>query len=120
MAKKNDNFKKAMNELLGAPAVKEEPAKAPVKEPVKVEEPKKAVPVKETVVKADAVLEDESSLKGNLTAVNVVSNAKSEGQILASGTVELQNLAYVHGDIAAATFSVTSGAKIKGTVTINE
>ena len=66
------------------------------------------------------ILEDESSLKGNLTAVNVVSNAKSEGQILASGTVELQNLAYVHGDIAAATFSVTSGAKIKGTVTINE
>lgn len=195
MAKKNDNFKKAMNELLGAPAVKEEPAKAPVKESVKVEEPKKAASVKETavkaapvvnkpvetavipagmvitgniktesdmriegnvvgdivcegnillfgsidgnvsannitfhkgtmkgdvVVKADAILEDESSLKGNLTAVNVVSNAKSEGQILASGTVELQNLAYVHGDIAAATFSVTSGAKIKGTVTINE
>ena len=195
MAKKNDNnFKKAMNELLGAP-VKEEPAKEPVKETVKAEEPKKAAPVKETVVKeapvvkknsetavipagmvitgnittesdmriegniigdiscegnillfgsidgnvsankitfhkgsmkgdvvvkADAVLEEGSALKGNLTAVNVLSNAKSEGQIFASGTVELQNLAYVQGDITAATFSVTSGAKIKGAVTINE
>lgn len=194
MAKKNDNFKKAMNELLGAPA-KEEPAKAPVKETVKVEEPKKAAPVQQpavkeapvvkkssetavipagmvitgnittesdmriegnvvgditcegnillfgsiegnvsankitfhkgcmkgdVVVKADATLEEGSSLKGNLTAVNVLSNAKSEGQIFASGTVELQNLAYVHGDITAATFSVTSGAKIKGAVTINE
>lgn len=195
MAKKNDNnFKKAMNELLGAP-VKEEPAKAQVKEPAKAEEPKKAEPVKETVakeapvvkttvetavipagmvitgnittqsdmriegnivgditcegnillfgsidgnvnannitfhkgtmkgdvvVKADAVLEEESSLKGNLTAVNVLSNAKSQGQIFASGTVELQNQAFVHGDITAATFSVTSGAKIKGAVTINE
>ena len=194
MAKKNDNFKKAMNELLGAPA-KEEPAKAPVKETVKVEEPKKATPVQQpavkeapvvkkssetavipagmvitgnittesdmriegnvvgdivcegnillfgsiegnvsankitfhkgcmkgdVVVKADATLEEGSSLKGNLTAVNVLSNAKSEGQIFASGTVELQNLAYVHGDITAATFSVTSGAKIKGAVTINE
>jgi len=66
------------------------------------------------------VLEEGSSLKGNLTAVNVLSNAKSEGQIFASGTVELQNLAYVQGDITAATFSVTSGAKIKGAVTINE
>lgn len=194
MAKKNDNFKKAMNELLGAPA-KEEPAKAPVKETVKVEEPKKAAPVQQpavkeapvvkkaaetavipagmvitgnittesdmriegnivgditcegnillfgsiegnvsankitfhkgcmkgdVVVKADATLEEGSALKGNLTAVNVLSNAKSEGQIFASGTVELQNLAYVHGDITAATFSVTSGAKIKGSVTINE
>ena len=195
MAKKNDNnFKKAMNELLGAP-VKEESAKAPAKEAVKVEEPKKAEPVKETVmkevpvvkttgetavipagmvitgnittqsdmriegnivgdiacegnillfgsidgnvnannitfhkgtmkgdvvVKADAVLEEESSLKGNLTATNVLSNAKSQGQIFASGTVELQNQAFVHGDITAATFSVTSGAKIKGAVTINE
>lgn len=194
MAKKNDNFKKAMNELLGAPA-KEEPAKAPVKETVKVEEPKKAAPVQQpavkeapvvkkssetavipagmvitgnittesdmriegnivgditcegnillfgniegnvsankitfhkgcmkgdVVVKADATLEEGSALKGNLTAVNVLSNAKSEGQIFASGTVELQNLAYVHGDITAATFSVTSGAKIKGAVTINE
>lgn len=194
MAKKNDNFKKAMNELLGAPA-KEEPAKAPVKETVKIEEPKKAAPVQQpavkeapvvkkssetavipagmvitgnittesdmriegnivgditcegnillfgsiegnvsankitfhkgcmkgdVVVKADATLEEGSALKGNLTAVNVLSNAKSEGQIFASGTVELQNLAYVHGDITAATFSVTSGAKIKGAVTINE
>ena len=195
MAKKNDNnFKKAMNELLGAP-VEEEPAKAPAKEAAKVEEAKKAEPVKETVakeapvvkttgetavipagmvitgnittqsdmriegnivgdiacegnillfgsidgnvnannitfhkgtmkgdvvVKADAVLEEESSLKGNLTAVNVLSNAKSQGQIFASGTVELQNQAFVHGDITAATFSVTSGAKIKGAVTINE
>ena len=195
MAKKNDNnFKKAMNELLGAPAVKEETAKPvakEVKETVK-EEPKKAAPVVETakpaakvkreeavipegmvitgniktesdmriegnvvgdivcegnillfgsidgnvnannitfhkgtmkgdvIVKADAVLEEESSLKGNLTATNVLSNAKSQGQIFASGTVELQNQAFVHGDITAATFSVTSGAKIKGAVTINE
>lgn len=195
MAKKNDNnFKKAMNELLGAPE-KEEPAKAQVKEPVKAEEPKKAAPVQEpavkaapvvkakgeaavipegmvitgnittqsdmriegnivgdiacegnilllgnidgnvnannitiqkgsmkgdVVVKADAVLEEDSSLKGNLTAVNVFSNAKSQGQIFASGTVELKNQAFVHGDITAATFSVTSGAKIKGAVTINE
>ncbi len=195
MAKKNDNnFKKAMNELLGAPAEKE-PAKAPVKETIKVEEPKKAAPVQEPVVvkaaapkssgevavipagmvitgnittqsdmriegsivgdiacegnillygnvdgnvnannitihsgsmkgdvcvKADAILEEESTLKGNLTAVNVVSNAKSQGQIIASGTVELKNQAFVHGDITAATFSVTSGAKIKGAVTINE
>lgn len=195
MAKKNDNnFKKAMNELLGAPA-KEEPAKAPVKETVKIEEPKKAAPVQESaakaapvvkdkgetavipagmvitgnittqsdmriegnvvgditcegnilllgnidgnvsannitiqkgsmkgdvIVKADAVLEEESSLKGNLTAVNVFSNAKSQGQIFASGTVEMKNQAFVHGDITAATLSVTSGAKIKGAVTINE
>ena len=74
----------------------------------------------DVVVKADAVLEEESSLKGNLTATNVLSNAKSQGQIFASGTVELQNQAFVHGDITAATFSVTSGAKIKGAVTINE
>ena len=74
----------------------------------------------DVVVKADAVLEEESSLKGNLTATNVLSNAKSQGQIFASGTVELQNQAFVHGDITAATFSVTSGAKIKGAETINE
>ena len=196
MAKKNDNnFKKAMNELLGAPAVKEETAKPAAKEVVKEtvkEEPKKAAPVAETAkpaakvkreeavipegmvitgniktesdmrvlgnivgdvvcdgnillygniegnvsaenitiqsgsmqgdvtVKADAILEDASTLKGNLTAVNVLSNAKTQGQIIASGTVELKNQAFVNGDITAATFSVTSGAKIKGTVTINE
>ena len=196
MAKKNDNnFKKAMNELLGAPATaaaKEETVKPVAKEVVK-EEPKKAAPaapVAKTVatnvkreeavipagmvitgnvttesnirilgsvvgdvvcegdillygkiegnvsvqnitiqggsmkgdvtVKADAKLEDDSTLNGNLTAVNVYSNAKSQGQIVASGTVELQNQAYVNGDITAATFSVTSGAKIKGAVTINE
>ncbi len=71
-------------------------------------------------VKADAILEEAATLKGNLTAMNVVSNAKSQGQIMASGTVELKNQAYIHGDITAATFSVTSGAKIKGAVTINE
>ena len=186
MAKKNDNnFKKAMNELLGAPApaaAKEETVKPAAKEVVK-EEPKKAAPAAAPVakpvaakvkpeeavipagmvrilgsvvgditcegdillfgtvegnvsaqditiqggtmngdvtVKADAKLEDESTLKGNLTAVNVYSNAKSQGQIIASGTVELKNQAYVNGDITAATFSVTSGAKIKGAVTINE
>ena len=197
MAKKNDNnFKKAMNELLGAPApaaAKEETVKPATKEVVK-EEPKKAAPAAapaakpvaakvkpeeavipagmvitgnittesdirilgsvvgditcegdillygtvegnvsaqditiqggtmngDVTVKADAKLEDESTLKGNLTAVNVYSNAKSQGQIIASGTVELKNQAYVNGDITAATFSVTSGAKIKGAVTINE
>ena len=193
MAKKNDNnFKKAMDELLGAPApaaAKEETVKPAAKEVVK-EEPKKAAPAAKPVaakvkpeeavipagmvitgnittesdirilgsvvgditcegdillygtvegnvsaqditiqggtmngdvtVKADAKLEDESTLKGNLTAVNVYSNAKSQGQIIASGTVELKNQAYVNGDITAATFSVTSGAKIKGAVTINE
>ena len=182
MAKKNDNnFKKAVNELLGAPAVKEEPAKEAPKAPVVKEEPKKAAPVKEAAaektvvkkaleeavipegmvingnittqsnmriegtivgdlacdgnilllgnvdgnvsannitiqrgsmkgdvtVKEDAILEEESTLKGNLTAVNVYSNAKTEGQIAASGIVELKNQAYVHGDISAATFSVS-------------
>ena len=193
MAKKNDNnFKKAMNELLGAPVAKEETVKPVAKEVVK-EEPKKASPVVEAAkpvaakvkreeavipegmvitgniktesdmrvlgnivgdvvcegnillygniegnvsaenitiqsgsmhgdvtVKSDAVLEEASTLKGNLTAVNVLSNAKTQGQIIASGTVELKNQAFVNGDITAATFSVTSGAKIKGAVTINE
>ena len=194
MAKKNDNnFKKAMNELLGAPAAKEETVKPAAKEVVK-EEPKKVAPAAapaakpaavnvkreeavipagmvitgnittesdirilgsvvgdiacegnillygsidgnvsaqnitiqsgsmkgDVTVKADAKLQDESTLSGNLTAVNVYSNAKSKGQIIASGTVELQNQAFVNGDITAATFSVTSGAKIKGAVTINE
>lgn len=194
MAKKNDNnFKKAMNELLGAAPMKEEPVKEAVKAPVKeipkkvekAQEPavvKPAAPVVreeavipagmvitgnittesnmrvvgnivgdivcegdillfgniegnvsasnitiqkgsmkgDVVVKADAVLEDESTLTGNLTAVNVFSNAKTKGQIIASGTVELKNQAFVNGDITAATFSVTSGAKIKGAVTTNE
>lgn len=192
MAKKNDsNFKKAMNELLGAP-VKEEPAKTVVKEPVKQEvkkiapeqnpvfKPVVSKPQEEAVIpagmvitgnittqsnmriegsivgdivcegdimlvgniegnvsvdnlviqngsmkgdvnaKGDVTLEAESSLKGNMTAGNVYSNANSQGQIVASGTVELKNRAFVHGDITAATFSVNSGAKIKGTVTINE
>ena len=59
MAKKNDNnFKKAMNELLGAPAVKEETAKPAAKEVVKEtvkEEPKKAAPVVETAKPAAKV-----------------------------------------------------------------
>lgn len=71
-------------------------------------------------VKGDATIENSSSLKGNLTATNVYLNAETQGQINASGTVELRNQAFVHGDITAATFSVTSGAKIKGVVAVNE
>lgn len=74
----------------------------------------------DVTAKGDVTLEAESSLKGNLAAGNVYSNASSQGQIVATGTVDLKNCAFVHGDITAATFSVASGAKIKGAVTINE
>ncbi len=65
-------------------------------------------------------IEANSCLKGNLTAQNVRSNGRSEGQIQASGIVELCECAIVQGDITAGALSVETGARIKGMVNIRE
>ena len=71
-------------------------------------------------VRENVVIEQEAVLKGNLSAQNVRSNAKSEGEIQAAGMVDLQAKAFVEGDITAGTLSVTAGAKIKGMVNVSE
>ncbi|MCD8196600.1 MAG: polymer-forming cytoskeletal protein [Lachnospiraceae bacterium] len=65
-------------------------------------------------------IEANSCLKGNLTAQNVRSNGRSEGQIQASGIVELCECAIVQRDITAGALSVETGARIKGMVNIRE
>ncbi|MCC8140282.1 MAG: polymer-forming cytoskeletal protein [Lachnospiraceae bacterium] len=65
-------------------------------------------------------IEANSCLKGNLTAQNVRSNGRSEGQIQVSGLVELCENAVVQGDITAGALSVETGARIKGMVNIRE
>lgn len=71
-------------------------------------------------VRESVVLEQDAVLKGNLSAQSVSSNARSEGKICASRSVELRESAYVHGDIAAGSLAVSAGAKIKGMVDISE
>lgn len=68
----------------------------------------------------DITVEADSVLKGNLKAENVYSNAATEGQIEASGTVELKEAACVHGDIKAGSLTMSVGAKIKGMVDVSE
>lgn len=74
----------------------------------------------DVTVRENAVIEQEAVLKGNLSAQNIRSNARSEGEIRASGAVELQAQAFVEGDITAGTLSVIAGAKIKGMVNVSE
>lgn len=74
----------------------------------------------DVTVRENVVIEQEAVLKGNLSAQNVRSNAKSEGEIQASGMVDLQAKAFVEGDITAGMLSVTAGAKIKGMVNVSE
>lgn len=71
-------------------------------------------------VKENVSLEKESELNGNISAHNVYANAKIEGQIKADGLVELKEHAVVHGDIAAETISIHTGARIKGMVNVGE
>ena len=71
-------------------------------------------------VKADAVVEEDSVMIGNITAQNIYTNAKIEGQLKATGTVELKENASIQGDITAGTISMNAGAKIKGMVNISE
>lgn len=71
-------------------------------------------------VQDSMVIEQDSIIKGNLSAGNVYSNAKTEGQIQAAGAVELRENAFVQGDITAASLSVNAGAKIKGMVNISD
>jgi len=61
-----------------------------------------------------------SVLVGNINAKNVLSNARIEGQICVTETIELKEDALVQGDIFAGTISIKSGAKVKGMVTISE
>lgn len=74
----------------------------------------------DAIVQTDLNVELESDLTGNVTAQNVYSNAKIEGQLKVAGTVELKENALVKGDIIACNISIKSGAKIKGMVTISE
>ena len=71
-------------------------------------------------VRENAVLEQEAVLKGNLIAQSVRTNAGSEGDLLASGSVELQADALVQGDITAGRLSVANGARIRGRVSVAE
>lgn len=71
-------------------------------------------------VRESMVVEQDSIIKGNLSAGNIYSNARTEGQIQASGVVELRENAFVQGDISAASLSVSTGAKIKGMVNISD
>lgn len=74
----------------------------------------------EVAVEENIVVEETSTMKGNLSAKNVSSNGKIEGQIVAGESVELKGNAYVKGDVAAKTFSVSAGAHINGKVCTNE
>lgn len=74
----------------------------------------------DAAVRETIVIEAESALKGNLEAQSIYSNARTEGQILAAGTVELKENAFVIGDISAGALSVSIGAKIKGMVDVRE
>ena len=74
----------------------------------------------DVAVQENAIIEQGSNLKGNLSAQNVYTNAYTEGKINAGGMVELKSQAYVKGDVTAKLFTVSAGAKIKGMVSIDE
>lgn len=74
----------------------------------------------DAAVAENVILEENAVLKGNLSAHNVRSNARSEGEIHAEGAVELMGQAVVQGNIAAGSLSVSSGAKIRGMVNVSE
>lgn len=70
--------------------------------------------------KEDVVIEAGSALKGNISARNICSNSVTEGQIQATGTVDLNEEACVQGDIKAKTLIMSVGAKVKGLVDVSE
>lgn len=71
-------------------------------------------------VQENAVIEQGSNLRGNLSAINVYTDAYTEGKIVANGTVDLHSQAFIKGDITAKMFTVSAGAKIKGMVNIGD
>jgi len=71
-------------------------------------------------VREQALVEADSVMQGNISARDIYTNAKIEGQLKATGVIELKENAFVQGDITAGNLTVKTGAKIKGMVTISE
>lgn len=180
--KRETNFKKAMDELLGVPNNREKETEGAVKKPEVIPKPEE----KPALKKEEAIISSEMKIEGNITAScnmqifgsvkgnisstaniclrgivegnvhalnlivesgsvagdvsvqenlklaadtfvqgnvdgkNLYCNGKIEGKIQAKDEVELKAKAEIFGDICAKNFSVSSGAKIKGSVEIHE
>ncbi len=142
MAKREENnFKKAMNGLLGYGEKEEQQVQgevvvektAPVTPEILMprKEPELPVAREEAVIPSDMVINGNITTKSNMRILGSVVGdvncdgsiwlmGSSEGKILAEKAVELRENAYVHGDITAGALSVSTGAKIKGLVDVSE
>lgn len=74
----------------------------------------------DAAIRENVVMEQDSIMKGNLTAQNVSSDARIDGELHVEQTIELRENAFVNGNLKARAISVASGAKIKGLVDVNE
>lgn len=64
------------------------------------------------------VLGPNANVHSEMTVQDIVIQGRSEGNIAATGRVELRQTASVHGNLSAARLSIEEGAGLKGNVTL--